>query len=71
MDRLYIALGKLNDVIRVQGITVSGRWIKKNDTYMQGIMNGLICARSVMTGDEPDYVNPDGTIKEKDKNDGA
>jgi hypothetical protein len=44
-------IAELNDIIKVQ----CNQDMK--DENMRGIANGLICARSILTGDEPDYVD--------------
>lgn len=48
-------IGKLNNIIKIQGNCIT-------DEYMRGMMNGLILARSIITGDEPEYINPDGKM---------
>lgn len=44
-------LEKLDDLIRIQGS--EGNW--NVSPYMTGLYNGLILARSVFSGEEPDF----------------
>jgi hypothetical protein len=43
---------KLKSVIEVQ--CMNGNW--NYDPYMHGMANGLLCALSIMTGKEPEYL---------------
>lgn len=44
---------KLNNIIKIQG--KKGNW--DNSPYMTGLYNGLIMAKSILTGKEPEYKN--------------
>jgi len=46
------AIKKLDDIIAVQ--TMNGNW--NYDAYMHGMANGLIMARSCMTGEDPQFL---------------
>lgn len=48
-----MSIEKLRDVVNIQ--CSSGNW--NYDPYMQGMANGLICALSILTGEEPKYLN--------------
>ena len=51
MDKIKKAVSSLNDLIKIQKGEV------KTSPYMRGLCNGLICARSVLTGKDPKYFN--------------
>jgi len=42
----------LDEIIKIQ--CMNGNY--NYDPYMHGMANGLICARSVITGEEPKYI---------------
>lgn len=46
------AIKNLDDIIKVQ--CMNGNY--NYDPYMHGMANGLICARAVITGEEPKYI---------------
>ena len=50
-DKLEKYKKELQDLINTQ--SADGNW--NYDPYMQGMANGLICAMSVLTGEEPVY----------------
>lgn len=45
---------KLTDLIKTQAQSITGNDHVVNE-YMRGMANGLVCANSVLTGNEPDY----------------
>lgn len=43
-------LSKLEEIVKIQR-----NCLTRGDDYMLGMLNGLICAHSVLTGNNPDY----------------
>lgn len=52
---------KLQDLIDIQ--SRNGVW--DSDSYMQGLGNGLICAMSILTGKDSDYLFTKKQLKRK------
>jgi hypothetical protein len=51
-DKSVEKIGELEDLIKVQENCIS-------DEYMQGLYNGLVCALSILTEVEPEFITYD------------